>query len=202
MTTRQWARTAVPWLSSAWPGHGGVHPCPGAGDARRLPPLDVPAPPPRIVEPVVARVAAARWAVGRAAADTVPRPSRAPPTRRRTPPSPSRPSRSRRPSRPRPPKSHAAARRRRCRRRPAEQEAEARTRRSRTCSTRATADLNRVDYAGAERGRPDPVRQAKRFISQAEEALRDEEPRLCRATSPTRPHARRSAPAARLAAFR
>ena len=153
----------------------------GARRSPTTPPLDMPAPPPRVVEADRSRRAAA------GAARRTSRRATTPTRRVRTPraaqpqadaPKPEPPSPSRRPSRRSRRGTATPAADARCRRRRRSSEGEVERGDSQTMLARATADLEPDRLPRAERRRADAVRHGQAVHQQAEDALRSEESRL------------------------
>ena len=165
---------AVPLLAFA---SGCAHP--QAKTTVEPPPLDVPAPPPRLVEPMTAELPPPIGPVNAPAPAPVPRPARpaSPPAAR---PDTARTDAPRGDAAapadaPKPPDDAAA---RAAAPIPAtlqtttsQQEAEVETR-IRGILTKAQSDLNRIDYARLNNNAKNQYDQAKRFVSMSEESLR------------------------------
>ena len=136
---------------------GCIHAHAKAADA--LPPLDVPAPPPRVVETSDVEAPPPIGLIqepGRNLPPGAARPSAPPPARAEAPKPPDEP-----------PKPAPAAT---LQTTPAEQEGEVEAR-IRTVLTRATADLGRIDYTRLNANAKTQYDSAKRFVSLAEDAL-------------------------------
>ncbi len=170
MTTRQWARTAVTGaLVAAAMSTAGCFRAQARATPTVVPDLAVPAPPPRIVDPVVTQAPQPVGLADQPPQNTeIPRPA-APVTRADTakpelakpepPADPARPSEA-----PRAPQTTLQTT-------PVEQEADV-SRKVQDLLTKATADLSRVDYARLNADARTQYDQAKRFSSQADEALK------------------------------
>ena len=132
-----------------------------AKTAPDAPPLDMPVPPPRDVEPKVAEVPAP------APLAEEPEPARRAPARPRPAPPRSEPA----PAEPPKPVEEPARPPTTLQTTPAGAEGEV-ERTIRTVLTRATADLNRIDYRALNADARTQYDTAKRFVSQAQDALR------------------------------
>jgi hypothetical protein len=129
------------------------------------PPLDVPAPPPRIVLPLEA-AAEAPPVQPPVPSPEEPRRTQAPARPRPAPTPPAEPPRvAEEPPRPAPPPTTALQTT------PAAEQGEV-ERVIRATMTRATADLNRIDYRALNKDARTQYDTAKRFIQQAEDAIR------------------------------
>jgi hypothetical protein len=130
------------------------------------PPLDVPPPPPRIVVPLEAEAPPAEPVPPPEEPQPAPAP---PPTRPRPAPPVETPKTVEEPPRPAPPAAAVAAPT--LQTTPAAEEGEV-ERAIRATMTRASADLNRINYRALNANARTQYDTAKRFIQQAEDAIR------------------------------
>ncbi len=170
MTTRQWARAAVTGaLVVVAVSTAGCFRAQARATPTVVPDLTVPAPPPRIVDPVVAQVPQPVGLADQPPQNTeIPRPA-APVTRADTAkPEAAKPEPAADPA---PPSEAPRAPQTTLQTTPVEQEADV-SRKVQDLLTKATADLSRIDYARLNADAKTQYDQAKRFSSQADEALK------------------------------
>jgi hypothetical protein len=135
-----------------------------------LPPLEVPAPPPRLVDPVVTAIPPP-VSIGEPPLNA-PSPRPLPPPQQRTDANKAEPPKTDPVSEPPPPSEAPRAPQTTLQTTPAEQEADV-ERKVRALLARSAADLIRVDYRSLNADARTQYETARRFSSQAEAALRD-----------------------------